>query len=513
LAAGDWRLAAVLISTAVAAAACASHQPLKATPAPASSAVRELRGDLTRIFAAPINERGVWGVEIRSLDTGERLFDLNAGRLMMPASNMKILTLATAAATLGWDYRFTTTLEARGTISEGVLHGDLIIKSNGDPTINTRDERATAVLDEWAQALRAAGIQSIDGRVIGNDQAFDDEGIGAGWAWDYLQYGYAAPVGALEFNENLAMVTVAPASEATGRPVVMLQAGSGLELLNHTTTGATGTEDTIDYRRHLERPILEVTGSIPLGAQPETRTVAVVNPTVFFAQSVTTELAGRGIAVSGPATDFDDVAAEFFTSEAVSDPGGGNRPKVVAITKTESPPLRDIATVLMKVSQNLYAETLLKAISASGNGLGTTEGGRIAVRKMLSDWGIPADSYVMYDGSGLSRYNYVTAATLVDVLEHLYKDPRHRDAFLSTLPIAGKDGTISTRLRGTRAEGNALAKTGSIANTRALSGFVKTRDGEMLVFSILANDFVIPSATINLMADLAVESLANFTRR
>jgi len=167
----------------------------------------------------------------------------------------------------------------------------------------------------------------------------------------------------------------------------------------------------------------------------------------------------------------------------------------------------------MKVSQNLYAETLLKAIGAAGNGLGTTEGGRVAVRKRLSDWGIPADSYVMYDGSGLSRYNYVTAATLTDVLEHLYQNPRDRDPFLSTLPIAGKDGTISARLRSTRAEGNALAKTGSIANTRALSGFVKTRDGEMLVFSILANDFVIPSATINLIADLAVESLANFTRR
>ena len=128
--------------------------------------------------------------------------------------------------------------------------------------------------------------------------------------------------------------------------------------------------------------------------------MAVVNPTVFFAQSVTTELAGRGIAVSGPATDFDDVAAEFLTSEAVSDPGGGNRPKVVAITKTESPPLRDIATVLMKVSQNLYAETLLKAIGASGNGLGTD--GRRPHRGSEDAFrlGSPADSYVMYDGSG-----------------------------------------------------------------------------------------------------------------
>jgi serine-type D-Ala-D-Ala carboxypeptidase/endopeptidase (penicillin-binding protein 4) len=431
---------------------------------------------------------------------------------MMPASNMKILTLAVAAESLGWDYRFATTLEARGTISNGVLHGDLIVKSNGDPTINTRNARGTAVFDEWAQALRGAGIESIDGRIIGDDQAFDDEGIGAGWAWDYLQYDYAAPVGALEYNEDFAALTVAPASEAGARPIVQLQAGTGLELVNNATTGAQGSPNAIDYRRHLDRSVLEITGSIPLGGAVNTRSVAVVNPTVFYALSLKNELSARGIAVSGPAVDFDDVAAEFVPTNGTTD-HGGNAAASVVIAKTESLPLRDIATVLMKVSQNLYAETLLKAVGGAQNGLGTTEGGRIVVRKTLSDWGIKADSYVMYDGSGLSRYNYLTAAAVVDVLLHLYKDPRHRDAFLATLPIAGKDGTIATRMRGTRAEGNAIAKTGSISNARSLSGFVKTRDGEMVVFSILSNDFIIPSSTITTMADLAVESLANFTRK
>ena len=120
---------------------------------------------------------------------------------------------------------------------------------------------------------------------------------------------------------------------------------------------------------------------------------------------------------------------------------------------------------------------------------------------------------MLYDGSGLSRYNYVTAETLTTVLSQMYKDPRHREAFASTLPIAGKDGTISSRLKRTRAEGNAIAKTGSIANVRALSGYVKTRDGETLVFSILTNDFVIPVATVNYIADLGVEILSNFTRK
>ena len=485
----------------LAAAGCGSHRVAAASPAPASPPVRELQSDLSRVFGAPINRRGVWAVDIRSLETGERLYELNADKLMMPASNMKILTLAATADALGWDYRFTTTLETSGTISNGVLHGDLVVRSNGDPSINSRENRADAVLFEWVRALQAAGISAIDGRVVGDDQSFDDEWIGAGWAWDYLQYDYAAPVGALEFNENVATLSISPGPAAGSPPVVTLSRGSGLELFSRVTTGAEGSASTLDYRRHLERPILEITGSIPAGAQSINRSVAVVNPTTFFAQSLKDGLIARGISVSGDAVDFDDIAAEMASTD-----------RRVLVT-TQSPPLRDIATVLMKVSQNLYAETFLKALGASKNGLGTTEGGRIAARNTLTAWGVARDGYVMYDGSGLSRYNYVTASTVTAILEHMYQDPRHHDAFIATLPIAGKDGTIASRMRGTRAEGNAVAKTGSISNARSLSGYVKTRDGEMLVFSILSNDFIIPSATITYIADLAVETLANFTRK
>jgi len=168
--------------------------------------------------------------------------------------------------------------------------------------------------------------------------------------------------------------------------------------------------------------------------------------------------------------------------------------------------------VLMKVSQNQYAETFLKAAGAASGGLGTTRGGRRAAVDTFVEWGIPADGYVISDGSGLSRYNYIAPATITTILARLHADPRHRDPFLATLPIAGKDGTIANRMRRSRAEGNAQAKTGSIANVRALSGYVKTRDGETLAFSILANDFVIPAATVNWIADLAVEILANFSR-
>lgn len=442
-------------------------------------------------------------MDVQSLDSGASLFQLDADKLMMPASNLKILTLSAAAETLGWDYRYTTTLEATGPVEDGVLHGDLIVRGSGDPTINSRSDRAAHVLDEWVAALAAAGIRTVDGRLIGNDQAFDDEGIGAGWAWDYLQYAYAAPAGALEYNEDVAALTVMPGASVGAPASVAISPGAGFALVNRASTGIPGSETTIDFRRRLDRPVLEVTGMIPLGAPPAQRSVAVVNPTVFFVQSLKDALAARGIVVLGPAVDYDDAAPELQASAPAA-------PRVLA--STVSPPLREIAAVMMKVSQNLYAETLLKTIGATRGGLGTVAAGLQVVRELLGRWGVPDDAYVLLDGSGLSRYNYVTASAITTVLEHMYRDPRHREAFLSTLPIAGEDGTVSARMRGTRAEGNAMAKTGSLSNVRTLSGYVRTRDGEMLVFSVLANDFVLPSATIARITDLAIEVLANFTR-
>ena len=449
---------------------------------------------------------GVWGVHVRSLDRGDVLFAYNANKLMMPASNMKILTLAAAAERLGWDHRFTTTLETRAGLADGVLQGDLVVRGGGDPTISTRGKRNEIVFDEWAAALRAAGITSIDGRIVGDDQAFDDEGVGPGWSWDYLEAGYAAPIGALQYNENTADLLAAPGAVAGGAAIVQLSPGSGLTVVNRVRTIEAGTDvrGSINVQRRIDRPVLEVSGTLPLGAPAVTRTVAVINPTLFFAQSLKDALIARGIMVAGEAVDIDDVAAEL-TQDYES-------PDSRVLVSTPSPPLREIATVLMKISQNQYAETFLKASGAASGGLGTTSAGRRAASETFGAWGIPPDGYLMSDGSGLSRYNYVAPATITTILAKMHGDHRHRDAFLATLPIAGKDGTISTRMRRSRAEGNAVAKTGSIANVRSLSGYVKARNGETLAFSILANDFLVPAATVNWIADLGVEILANFSR-
>jgi D-alanyl-D-alanine carboxypeptidase/D-alanyl-D-alanine-endopeptidase (penicillin-binding protein 4) len=210
-------------------------------------------------------------------------------------------------------------------------------------------------------------------------------------------------------------------------------------------------------------------------------------------------LVAKGIRVRGEAVEFE----EAYPVPPVA--------PVSVLLSHRSAPLSEIARVLMKVSQNQYAETLLRTLGARGGG--TAAAGQKVVRDVLDGWGVGPDSYILADGSGLSRYNFVCAEMLVKILRQLYRDPRHRDPFLATLPIGGQDGTISRRFAGTRAAANVRAKTGSIANARALSGYVTTADGEPLVFSVIANNFSQPQSVMDAATDQAIERLANFTRK
>lgn len=468
------------------------------TPPVAPATRQQIAVDLDRIFDAPAFDRMQWAAVVQSLDSGAVLYQRNASKLLMPASNMKIVTLAAAAERLGWDHRFRTRLVTTGTIDGGVLHGDLVAIGSGDPTINGRHGGAAAVFAAWADRLKAAGIERIDGRIVADPRAFPAEGLGAGWAWDYLGDSYAAPVSALQVNEDVAEVLVRP-GRAAGDPagVEVRPAECGLLVDNRLTTSASGEADVELHRLPGSNRLL-VTGTVPIGAPETTRKATVDDPAGYFVRVLRASLIDRGIAVSGEAVSIEAVGNPDLT--------GGR-----LLLEHQSPPLSVIATVLMKVSQNLYAETLLRALGTAEGG--SARAGQKVVREVLTGWGIAPDAYVLADGSGLSRYNYVCADTLVRILGVIHRDPRHRDAFQATLPVGGQDGgTIARRFKGTRAEGNVRAKTGSISNVRALSGYVTTLDGEPLVFSIIANGFTQPQETIDAATDLAVERLANVRR-
>jgi serine-type D-Ala-D-Ala carboxypeptidase/endopeptidase (penicillin-binding protein 4) len=472
-----------------------------AAPQVAATPQSALAAELTRVFSAPRFDRMQWAVVVQSLDSGEVLYSHNGAKLMMPASNMKIVTLAAAAERLGWDFTYETKLVTSAPTVKGVVTGDLVVVGSGDPTIGSRGGgSSTRVFEAWAEQLRADGITKIDGRIVADARAFDPEPLGAGWAWDYLADYYAAGVSALQFNESTADVVVR-AGAAPGTPafVEVRPIESGLIPDKRVTTVASGDAD-VEVSRLRGSNRLVVTGTVPVGAKDVVRAATVDRPALYFARMLRATLVSKGIRVAGDAVEFGDAY-----------PTPPTEPTRVLLSH-RSAPLSEFARVLMKVSQNQYAETLLRTLGAQ-SGSGTAAAGQKAVREVLDGWGVPPDAYSLSDGSGLSRYNYLCAEMLVKVLRQMYRDPKHRDSFIATLPVGAQDGTIARRFAGTRAAGNVRAKTGSIANVRALSGFLTTLDGEPLVFSVLANHFTVPSGVIDTATDQAIERLANFTRK
>jgi len=451
------------------------------------SPAQSLQQDLSAIFNAPEFDRSFWSVLVRPMSSKENLFALNASKLVMPGSNMKILTLAAAASQLGWDYRYETKLVSTAPVEAGVLMGDLIVIGSGDPSISERsDERG--ILRAMAEQLHDSGIRRVDGRIIGDDDIFDDLRFGDGWAWDNLPYGYSAAVTALEYNEG-AVDLVIQAGNVAGDPVaVRVQPeGSGLELDNRLVTVSESGNGVLTLERLPGSSHLVIKGQIPAKAPGFVRTASVDNPTQFFVNAFRAALVAAGIEVGKDAVDIDDLSPKPDRSSA----------QTLAIRR--SPPLSELAKSMMKVSQNQYAELLLKTI-----------GGRQSARERLRALGVADDSYIMADGSGLSRYDYVTEDTLVSLLQLLHQRAGDAAVFPATLPIAGRDGTLARRLTGTPAEGRVLAKTGTNDNMRALSGYVDTAAGETLVFSIIANNFAVPVAQIDAAVDKALLRLVEF---
>jgi D-alanyl-D-alanine carboxypeptidase/D-alanyl-D-alanine-endopeptidase (penicillin-binding protein 4) len=465
-----------------------------------------LASDLDAVFDAPALARGLIGVRIDSLTTGQTIYRLHDDKLVMPASNMKILTMTTAAETLGWDFTYKTHLDAIGTISNGVLRGDLVVTGGGDPTIVSNDGGPAPVFTEWAAALRRAGITRVDGRILGDDSFFDADAIGMGWSWDDLVFGYSAGITGLSYNENQVAATVTPGASAGAAATMTLSPAHshGLNVINRVTTVARPADAaandprlraSIRWDRTPGSDDLVVSGTIPVGASPVAQDVAVARPTLFFVTALRDALISEGIAVHGDAVE----------SRTAVEPTMGARTPIAMRT---SPPLSVIGAYFMKVSQNFVAETLFKTLGAVVSGQGSAAAGRAVVLDTLQRWGVPADAIVMRDGSGLSRYNYVTTGAIVTMLTRMWTNEALRGPFAATLPVAAHDGTLSGRMKNTWLDAHVQAKTGTISNVRSLSGYLETKSGERVVFSIIANHFTVPSSQIDAIAEKALALVA-----
>lgn len=479
--------------------------PRAAAPlGPAVGAVGALRAELDDIFADPAFRNAHWGLMVQSLETGEILYRRNAEKLFMPASNNKLVTAAVALRRLGPDYRFHTRIASAGVVeADGTLRGDLVVVGGGDPAISERfyDGDPTAVFRDWSDSLEALGVRRIDGNIIGDDDLFDDVHLGPGWAWDYLDAYYAAEIGALLYNEGAVTYRILP-GDSVGAPA-RVDALPRTSYLTVTTDIVTVADSTRVSLRADRRPFVNdarLSGGIWIGQDTVTRYIAPHDPTLFFVTVFAETLAEQGIEVTGQPIDIDSVSDDERADS------------LTTLFVHRSPTLAEIVVPFLKRSQNQIGEMLLRDLGVATVDTGSVAAGRRAVEATLTDWGIPESGYIYVDGSGLSRYNYLSPETIIRLLRVMARRPEF-EVFYDALPIAGVDGTLRSRMRGSRAEGNARAKTGYIANSRALSGYVTTLDGEMLAFSMIANNFDESVDAAEYLQDLAVERLANFSRR
>ena len=448
-----------------------------------------------------------WGMLIVDPVAAETLYSRNAGKLLMPASNMKIVTGAAAMAILGPEYRYRTAVLARGSLRDGTLDGDLAVVGRGDPTVSDQMRGdAMQPLRDLADSLIARGVRRVRGTVVAAGDAFPDAPLGFGWAWDDLDFPYAAGVDELLFNEGFSRLIVRAGERTRETPTVTSVPARTYPRVRVTAVTAappppTPPETTVDSTR--PKPSLSfasdtIRGSVVVSGEIIAGDTAVLDvahrdPIGAYLSAFIEALRERGVAVDSAADVPRDSAA------------GGD-----TVATMISPPLSEILPALEKPSQNQIAEALFKTLGLERTGIGTADSGRRVVERQLVEWGADTTGFVIRDGSGLSRHNYLSPETIVRVLDAMRRHPSFT-VFYDALPIAGVDGTIRARMKGTPAERNVRAKTGTIDKTRALSGYVTTADGRLLLFSFVANNFTVRARDVDRAVDGVLARIAGAT--
>ena len=446
-------------------------------------AVASLREDLDRILrrANLLNERA--SVLVFSLDGGDTLFAHNADRPLAPASNLKLFTSAAGLFYLGPDFRYNTYLLANGPVRNGVLEGDLVLYGTGDPTLSERF--GPDVMAAFADTLVAMGIEEVRGAIIGDASFFEGSGLGDGWQTSYSNAVYAAPASALSYSENIAVLEVRPGLSA-GSPALaaLLPGGEGIAIRNEVRTIASGRSSVRVTREGYAGPIV-VRGQISRRTSRIRWSVPVAEPARFAAAALKAALVERAVIATGEVRAISDRSESPISGRSLFAPalGSGSRIRVLAIHT--SPRLLEVLEVVNKRSNNFMAEQVLRTVGRVARGRGSVDGGADAVGHFAGEVGIAPASFEVHDGSGLSALNRTSARSVVALLSYVAESSLWTP-FWYTLPEAGAPDGLR-RMIGTAAEGRLRAKTGTINQVSALSGYVRSAGGERLAFSILNN--------------------------
>lgn len=485
------------------------------TPAAAPRTLEELRARIREITNRPEFASSHLAVKIASLDTGRVVYEENADKWMQPASNLKLYTVAATLDRFGPDYRFVTSVYAPARPdTSGTVRGDLTVYGRGDPTYATRFNGDTTgdyyrAFDELASRIASAGVRRVEGDLVGDESYFAGGPLAPGWEWDDLQWWYGAEVSALSVNDNSVDLSVKPGARVGDPALISLGPSTPLvTVVDRTTTAARGTKREVSVHRPLGQNIIEVGGSIALDDAGYSASVAISRPALMFATMLRTSLERRGIVFTGRTRTIDAQGRADGAPLQVS--------ALVELATRQSPPLSVIAAQTMKPSQNLYTELLLRALGKAGEVADpkqtSAEAGIKAVRDFLRAAGADDSKLNMLDGSGLSRGNLVTAETTVRLLVHMNRH-RYGAVFRDSLPIAGVDGTLRNRMKGTAAANNVRAKTGTLSSATSLSGYLFTAAGERLVFSLMINNPPRDFSPTAKFTDAVALLLASFTGR
>lgn len=484
-----------LLVVAVAAACAMPSRVGVASGATPLVGTRALARAIDAVVLAPEFSNAHWGI-VAVDGRGDTLYSRNAGKLFMPASNQKIITAAVALAQLGGDYRYVTPVVMRGSVSGGVLHGDLVLVGRGDPTISDHVfGDALVQLRPIADSLVARGVRRVRGKVVAEGNAFADPVLGFGWSWDDLEADFAAPTDELTINEGFTRLLVRAGATAGDSVRVESRPTRTWPRLRVSALTVAATSDSsrrpvITIRKDTLSGDVLIAGTIAAGTV-DTISVTHRDPSEAFLAAVREVLGEKGITITG---------------DAVPSAAGDTIARIV------SPPLREILPPFMKPSQNQIGELLFKTIGLERGGAGTSAAARRVIERQVVEWGAQPNSIIVRDGSGVARYNYVTPEAILRVLDVMRRRPDF-PAFLDALPVAGVDGTLERRMRQTPAHGTAKAKTGSLTQARSLSGYLRTMDGDTVTFSIMANNWSVPSAAINRAVDSVTVRLASYRRR
>jgi D-alanyl-D-alanine carboxypeptidase/D-alanyl-D-alanine-endopeptidase (penicillin-binding protein 4) len=499
-----WIAAALL---AVLPAAAQKSGPAKQQATAAHAKVRrdvaQFRARVEAILSEEHAQKAYWGVLVTDRDTGEKLYDLNADRFFTPASNAKMFTSAFALATLGSNYRFHTTLESKGALgTDGRLAGDLIFVGRGDPDLSNRkfpyagkvelERPAEKVLADLADAAVARGLKEVDGDIVADDSYFPFDPYPADWTIGDLYFTFGAPVGAIALDDNSISVDIRPGEHEGDPAAITVEPGAAAENLERdVTTGPSAGKTELGVTRKPGSRSIFLFGSIPLGHAPEKLDLAMTEPAEVVARALKTLLEARGVRITGvirvqhgpPAGTCESFDAPVLLKRCLPAPPSEN----LVLAEHVSLPLLESIRLTNKVSHDLHAEMLLRTVAREKAGAGLTDAGIWVEQDFLKTAGIADGDVVLSDGSGLANSDLVTPRSLVQLLRYAAEQPWGAD-FLSTLPIAGADGTLEDRMKGTVAAGLIRAKTGTLDHVRTLSGYATTVHGENLVFAIFGNN-------------------------